>query len=736
MVMLGRDKVLASAIGNCNTESSSDSKVKLGQSKWQHFSIPSDYTSANHPVRFLACSPSTKQIAVFGSSGFCLLNRVLGKWRKFGNVVHEAAVGFVSSAAWFGEHIVCILVPESNTAQPVATTESPFTPTTALSVEAAFPSVFGQHSQAPSSTPQEAVPSLFSSSRLLSFLPFFSAEGTENFVSNMPSNPGVRQTHRNKLLFFPRNHLSAKSVLHTHVFESSAPVTAVYVVEDLLVVSLVSGLCILYCLSATVSIDGNSRKYSWNDQEKLAPNNVLKLGLQVLCCLNTGVAAVSTALNTPGQTVAQLLQLHFLLRSPPDGQTAKLSPSNLVSPVQLLESSDEFQFRLLERFKACTFALDAFILVSSCESNSTEGQSVGTLLFYCAVQPQDLPLNNSRSKLIGKLICRDVERIWTQVLVPRHPLTYDPMFRLCVYANSELQIWLGSSTVGSENFITVKRYVSESEIPLAISQRHGSVVSCGYVSLQLRPTSQAHSTSHLNFAQTPAFVYKVEHFPYLSSILLHVLTDEQKILGGDSPTSPAARGLEAQPSAESASLIAHLCKTQTFFHSSLEILLYSALAQNQEDSEQIAVGQFESFETKQAAVGAKLERVLSFLKTFPNFLEIVVAWARKNEALYWPQLFRLTGPPTALFEECLENSQFRTASLFLLLIQRTEGVAKARRLAFRLLNASVSHSSTDEPIGSEDVELTGEVTRFLDQTSGIQQDEQLLFLNCELRTSK
>lgn len=69
--------------------------------------VPSEFEAHCCPLRLLATSPNNKHIAVAGQRGFCLLNKVTGKWRMFGNVNEERDMR-VYSLLWAQDDIVVV----------------------------------------------------------------------------------------------------------------------------------------------------------------------------------------------------------------------------------------------------------------------------------------------------------------------------------------------------------------------------------------------------------------------------------------------------------------------------------------------------------------------------------------------------------------------------------------------------------------------------------------------------
>lgn len=64
--------------------------------------------------------------------------------------------------------------------------------------------------------------------------------------------------------------------------------------------------------------------------------------------------------------------------------------------------------------------------------------------------------------------------------------------------------------------------------------------------------------------------------------------------------------------------------------------------------------------------------MLSFLSTFPSYLDILVQCTRKTEVRSWRTLFAHLPPPRTLFEAALENNMLKTAGGYLLILNTLE----------------------------------------------------------------
>jgi hypothetical protein len=101
---------------------------------------------------------------------------------------------------------------------------------------------------------------------------------------------------------------------------------------------------------------------------------------------------------------------------------------------------------------------------------------------------------------------------------------------------------------------------------------------------------------------------------------------------------------------------------------------------------------------------ALLPSVLSFLSSFPQYLDIVVQCTRKTELRSWRTLFSNLPPPEELFEESLQKGNLKTAGGYLLVLHTFEELRPTGDQVVRLLQRA-----KDE----KDWDLCKELARFL-----------------------
>ena len=96
--------------------------------------------------------------------------------------------------------------------------------------------------------------------------------------------------------------------------------------------------------------------------------------------------------------------------------------------------------------------------------------------------------------------------------------------------------------------------------------------------------------------------------------------------------------------------------------------------------------------------------MLSFLSSFPEYLDILVQCTRKTELRSWRTLFNYLPPPQELFEESLRKGQLKTAGGYLLVLHTFEELEPSSEPCIRLMRLAKD---------AGDWELCKELARFL-----------------------
>lgn len=127
-----------------------------------------------------------------------------------------------------------------------------------------------------------------------------------------------------------------------------------------------------------------------------------------------------------------------------------------------------------------------------------------------------------------------------------------------------------------------------------------------------------------------------------------------------------------------------------YFSHALEILLHTVL-----DAE---------VELSPPKDDALLPSVLSFLSSFPDYLDILVQCTRKTEVRSWRTLFAYLPPPQELFEESLQKRLLKTAGGYLLVLHTFEELESSSEQCIRLFQKAKAAGDWD---------LCKELARFL-----------------------
>ena len=139
-----------------------------------------------------------------------------------------------------------------------------------------------------------------------------------------------------------------------------------------------------------------------------------------------------------------------------------------------------------------------------------------------------------------------------------------------------------------------------------------------------------------------------------------------------------------------ASNLAHRYQSLPYFSHALEILLHTVLD--------------EEVDKPPDPETAQLPAVLSFLSSFPDYLDILVQCTRKTEVRSWRTLFSHLPPPQELFEASLEKGMLKTAGGYLLVLHTFEEMETSSESCVRLLQKAKEAGDWD---------LCKELARFL-----------------------
>ncbi|KAI9696586.1 MAG: hypothetical protein M1836_005605 [Candelina mexicana] len=146
----------------------------------------------------------------------------------------------------------------------------------------------------------------------------------------------------------------------------------------------------------------------------------------------------------------------------------------------------------------------------------------------------------------------------------------------------------------------------------------------------------------------------------------------------------------AQHNSSAALHLAHHYHNLLYFPHALEILLHTVLD--------------EEVDTQPSRSTALLPHVLSFLATFPQYLDILVQCTRKTEVRSWRTLFAYLPPPQELFEEAMQKGALKTAGGYMLVLHTFEELVESGEKLVRLLGRARQEGEW---------ELCKELARFL-----------------------
>ncbi|KAG0587383.1 hypothetical protein KC19_2G160700 [Ceratodon purpureus] len=276
----------------------------------------------------------------------------------------------------------------------------------------------------------------------------------------------------------------------------------------------------------------------------------------------------------------------------------------------------------------------------------------------------DLDHGNERRLLSG------VERLWLsndRATEETDLIKEDPCW---AYGPQGMQVWYPSYAANVIQSPSVRQLEPELDFdpevyPLGISPTAGIIVGI---------------TQRLTLSGAllmPCFEPTPQTQPILPSILWHLLQRNKS---------------------EEALQLAKLSEGLPHFSRSLEKLLFlvfDAAMSSRRRGRNIAV---------KRTVFLLLQQVCNLIKYFPEYLDVLVSVARKTDSRHWPELFAVAGNSTELFEKCLEKGLYRTASCYILVIEKLEGSTISQLSAVRLLQATLEVSQ---------YELAGELVRFL-----------------------
>ena len=136
--------------------------------------------------------------------------------------------------------------------------------------------------------------------------------------------------------------------------------------------------------------------------------------------------------------------------------------------------------------------------------------------------------------------------------------------------------------------------------------------------------------------------------------------------------------------------LAHRYQSLPYFSHALEVLLHTVLD--------------EEVDKPPDPKHAQLPAVLSFLSSFPDYLDILVQCTRKTEVRSWRTLFSHLPPPKDLFDASLAKGMLKTAGGYLLVLHTFEELDTSSESCVRLFQKAKEAGDWD---------LCKELARFL-----------------------
>uniref|UniRef100_A0A7I4D4R9 RIC1 C-terminal alpha solenoid region domain-containing protein n=1 Tax=Physcomitrium patens TaxID=3218 RepID=A0A7I4D4R9_PHYPA len=303
-------------------------------------------------------------------------------------------------------------------------------------------------------------------------------------------------------------------------------------------------------------------------------------------------------------------------------------------------------------------------------ANSWDSPRVGTNVYHGSELPGEAAKQPTRCMILrtdGELSLLDldhgnerrllsgVERFWLsneQAKVEADPVKEDPCW---AYGPQGMQVWYPSSTSNVVQSPSVRQLEPELDFdrevyPLGLSPAAGIIVGI----------SQRLTLS--GCILMPCFEPTPQAQPILPCLLWHLLQRNKS---------------------EDALQLAKLSEGLPHFSHSLEWLLFtvfdaamSSQSTNKRRGRNIAV---------KRTIFLLLQQVCNLIHNFQEYLDVLVSVARKTDSRHWPELFAVAGNSIKLFEECLEKGLYRTATCYILVIEKLEGPTISQHNAIRLL---------------------------------------------------
>ncbi|KAH9536131.1 hypothetical protein CY35_17G090800 [Sphagnum magellanicum] len=280
----------------------------------------------------------------------------------------------------------------------------------------------------------------------------------------------------------------------------------------------------------------------------------------------------------------------------------------------------------------------------------------------------DLDQGNERRLVSG------IERFWLSWGRPKEEAELIKEVPWWAYGHRGMQVWYPSSTADTSQAHELLQLDPELDFdqevyPLGLCPAPGVIVG----------VSQRLSLS--GCADMPCFEPTPQAQPILPCLLQHLLQRNKM---------------------EEAVQLARLSEGRSHFSHSLEWLLFTVF--DSAMSSQYIHRKRGTGTAVKKTIPLLLQQTCNLIQNFSEYLDVLVSVARKTDSRHWPELFAAAGKSTELFEECFEKGLYRTATCYILVIEKLEGSSISQHSALRLLKATLEVSM---------YELAGELVRFL-----------------------
>lgn len=311
----------------------------------------------------------------------------------------------------------------------------------------------------------------------------------------------------------------------------------------------------------------------------------------------------------------------------------------------------------------------------------------------------------SRQNAQEEIIDTDIEQFWVETESKNRVIyfTHNRTNGLKLFIEQRRSLTKGPSTMSIPHF---HRFDS-SEYPLGPSKETGNFV-CASVHI-----------TQTSISKFPFFEIKPRLHPYLHGIILSHLVE------GEMGQSEIIRELDHLVNKDTFTVIlewllfAALDETST-----MQIVKETAIASSAGTEKDILANDNFSRNVNDRAL---FSAVVDFLRTFPQYHEVLVNCLRKTDISQWAPLLEYGCNPGEMFKDCLRNGMINEAANMLRILQQLYGLQNSKDCAYTLISPALE---------DHDFELAHELIRFINiikqeenisdgGSSSTEQDDQL-----------